>query len=98
VTEDDRAELQRLRAYVEMLAKLIQLHDQTPNRWKYFQTEWLWRYARGMVDGLSTRDVRDTRIAELEADDALDEGRKETELAALRRSQLRILVSETPNS
>ena len=79
------------REYGEEFARLLQLHARTPDRWKYFQTEWMWRYVGGMVDGRTAREVYDARIAELEADDAQDEARKEEELIVLRRSQFRVV-------
>ena len=55
VTENDRAELLRLRDYVEEFGRLLQLHARTPDGWKYFQTEWMWRYVRGLVDGRTAK-------------------------------------------
>jgi hypothetical protein len=60
-------ELARLRAFTEEFSRLIELHDRTPERWKYFQTEWLWLYLRGLVNGEWPKDAQARRLAELEA-------------------------------
>jgi hypothetical protein len=91
VTDQDRAELARLSAYVQRFTELLALHARTPDRWKYFQTEWIWRYVRGMVEGRTAQQVYDARIAALGALDAEDEVRKNEELVALHRSTLRVI-------
>jgi hypothetical protein len=65
LSDDDVRELTRLREFVEEFRSLIDMYDRTPPRWKYFQTQWLWMYARGMVEGEVPASVKTRRLAEL---------------------------------
>jgi hypothetical protein len=63
-----KQKLSELREYVVEFRRLIELHDRTPARWQYFQHNWLWLYARGMIAGESPKLVKERRLAELEAE------------------------------
>ena len=68
--DDERSELARLREFVSEFRSLIDLHDRTPHRWRYFQAEWLWMYARGMIEGSSPAAVKSRRLEELKVKDS----------------------------
>ena len=58
-------EIKRLKQYREVITRLVETHDAIPTRWRYFQTEWLWRYARGLANGQSADDVKRRGIADV---------------------------------
>jgi hypothetical protein len=62
----ENVELDKFRGYVAVFRRLMELQDRTPHRWRYFQTEWLWLYTRGMVEGVAPAEVKSRRLAELE--------------------------------
>ena len=57
------SEFGRLIAYAEEFARLLDLYDNAPARWQYFQAHLLCLYARGMVTGQPVSAVR-TFVAE----------------------------------
>ena len=86
-----------LKGYYRALTDLVNVHDRTPAQWRYFQTQWLWLYVRGLNEGVPAEEVRRRRIEELEEARAVkskrDRVEAEEEQAALRRSALRVVRS-----
>lgn len=86
---NEQQELDRLRTYEEEFRRLVSLFDHTPTRWQFYQTDWMWRYVRGMVEGRRADEVYRERIAELEllrAQKAVDAEEEEARLRRLHMS------------
>lgn len=71
VSISDAAELVLLRGYVAEFRRMLRQYDRTPARWRHYQTQWLWLYLRGMIAAESPLAVKERRLAELEAGQAL---------------------------